>query len=75
MKLLKIVSIGLALAAAASSSSCGNRNPGCDTCRDAAEAGSVDVSGKADRIITGNIITMDPHRMRAEAMTVRNGLV
>ena len=37
--------------------------------------GTPVISGKADRIVTGNIITMDSKRMRAEAMTIKNGLI
>lgn len=34
-----------------------------------------EISGKADKIVLGNIITMDQHKMRAEAMTIKNGMV
>jgi Predicted metal-dependent hydrolase with the TIM-barrel fold len=35
----------------------------------------VSTAGKADKLVLGNIITMDPHMMRAEAMTIKNGRV
>lgn len=35
----------------------------------------LQTAGTADKIIYGNIITMDEHRMVAEAMTIKNGLV
>lgn len=37
--------------------------------------GDPNLAGKADKIIYGNIITMDEQNMRAEAMTFKNGLV
>ena len=39
------------------------------------ESGNPELAGKADKIVYGNIITMDEQNMRAEAMTFKNGLV
>lgn len=56
----------VALCVAASLSSCNNSTP---------SSTAVDLSGKADKLVTGNIITMDGHKMRAQAMTIKNGMV
>ena len=37
--------------------------------------GNPELAGKADKIVYGNIITMDEQNMRVEAMTFKNGLV
>lgn len=44
-------------------------------CQNCCECCKASTSGKADKIVYGNIITMDPHKMNAEAMTIKNGLV
>lgn len=53
--------------------SCKNQNSGSQVCCESEKV--CDISGTADKIVTGNIITADPHRMRAEAMTIKNGMV
>ena len=75
MKVSRSASLAVMAASALLMASC-NNNPKSGTCcvRQTEET-SASISGKADMIITGNIITMDSHRMRAEAMTVKNGLV
>ena len=64
MSTRKLAILIFALAGAILTSSCVSNN--CTDCG---------IDGKADKIVTGNIITMDSHKMHAEAMTIKNGKV
>lgn len=70
MKNTRLFSILAIAAVAIFATACGNGQPKAEkTCC------CCDLSGKADKIVTGNIITMDCTKMRAEAMTIKNGHV
>ena len=64
----KFVFTLLSLAVLTACAGTGNRCAECNGC-------TASVTGKADQLILGNIITMNEYKPSAEAMTVKNGLI